>query len=97
MMSDNKHTAGEWPNRLTLRDSGIFADEGQRIYTTATGYGYEKCQYVRGDIADNMLAVLKAMIAWSEEPDPESKSARTAPLMKAWAAARAAIAKAEGN
>ena len=46
---------------------------------------------------DELLAALKAMIAWSEEPDPESKSARTTPLMDAWANARAAIAKVEGR
>lgn len=45
--------------------------------------------------ATETLAALKAMLAWSEEPDPESKSARTAPLMRAWADARAAIAKSE--
>lgn len=39
----------EWPKRLTLRDTKVFADEGQRIFTTATGYGYEKCEYVRAD------------------------------------------------
>ena len=38
-----------WPEHLTLRDTKIHADEGQRIYTTATGYGYEKCEYVRAD------------------------------------------------
>lgn len=41
----------EWPERLTLRDTKVFADEGQRIYTTATGYGYEKREYVRADVA----------------------------------------------
>lgn len=35
-----------WPERLTLRDTKVFADEGQRIFTTATGYGYEKQDYV---------------------------------------------------
>ncbi|TRD03830.1 hypothetical protein FJV76_14440 [Mesorhizobium sp. WSM4303] len=43
--------ATEWPERLTLRDTTIHADEGQRIYTTATGYGYEKREYVRADLA----------------------------------------------
>lgn len=41
----------EWPERLTLRDTKVIADEGQRIFTTATGYGYEKREYVRADLA----------------------------------------------
>lgn len=41
----------EWPERLMLRDTKVFADEGQRIFTTATGYGYEKREYVRADLA----------------------------------------------
>lgn len=40
----------EWPERLTLRDTKVIADEGQRIFTTATGYGYEKREYVRADL-----------------------------------------------
>jgi hypothetical protein len=40
-----------WPEKLTLRDTKVYADEGQRIFTTATGYGYEKQEYVRADIA----------------------------------------------
>lgn len=42
---------GIWPPRLTLRDTKVHADEGQRIFTTATGYGYEKREYVRADLA----------------------------------------------
>lgn len=54
----------QWPNRLTLRDTKVFADEGQRIFTTATGHGYERCQYVRADIADNLLEMLKVAQLW---------------------------------
>lgn len=44
-------TEGIWPAKLTLRDTKVFADEGQRIFTTATGYGYEKREYARVDVA----------------------------------------------
>ena len=40
-----------FPERLTVRDTTVTADEGQRIYTTASGHGYEKCEYVRADLA----------------------------------------------
>ncbi len=49
-MKGSPMTDTEWPERLTLRDTKIYADEGQRIYTTATGYGYEKREYVRVDL-----------------------------------------------
>lgn len=62
-MSEHKHTL-EWPSRLKLRDTKVIADEGQRIYTTATGYGYEKCEYVRADIADDLLQMLKVAQLW---------------------------------
>jgi hypothetical protein len=54
----------EWPVRLKLRDTKVIADEGQRIYSTATGYGYEKCGYVRADIADDLLQMLKVAQLW---------------------------------
>lgn len=55
-----KSEAGHaWPERMKLRDTNIHADEGQRIYTTATGHGYEQCRYVREDIANDMLAALE--------------------------------------
>ena len=49
-----------WPDRLQIRDTGIYNDLGGmagRIYTT-TGHGYEVKEYVRGDIAAelNILA-----------------------------------------
>jgi hypothetical protein len=59
-------TNHEWPELLTLRDTKIYADEGQRIYTTATGYGYEKMQYVRVDIFE---AISKSNKALSDELD----------------------------
>lgn len=40
-----------WPERLTLRDTKVYADEGQRIFTTATGHGYARQEYVRADLA----------------------------------------------
>ena len=53
----------DWPKRMTLRDTEIYANEGQRIYTTATGYGYAKCEYVRADVADELLLALKSFSA----------------------------------
>lgn len=50
----------KWPERLTLRDTEVYADEGQRIFTTATGYGYAKCEYVRADLA----ALPREVVAW---------------------------------
>ena len=52
----------EFPHRLTVRDTKVIADEGQRIYSTATGYGYDKCEYVRADLADALLDALKAAL-----------------------------------
>lgn len=46
-----REAVAQWPERLTLRDTKVVADEGQRIFTTATGYGYEKREYVRADLA----------------------------------------------
>jgi hypothetical protein len=47
--------------------------------------------------APDLLVALKAMLAWGQEPDPESKSVREQQLSNAWQAARAAIAKTEGQ
>jgi hypothetical protein len=44
-----------WPDRLTLRDTKVIADEGQRIFTTATGYGYSKQEYVKAEVTDAMV------------------------------------------
>lgn len=44
-----------FPVRLTLRDTCVYADEGQRIFTTATGYGYSKCEYIRADVVREWL------------------------------------------
>lgn len=52
-MSDKK--AFEWPERIVLRDTTVYADEGQRIFSNATGYGYEKREYVRADIAGGLM------------------------------------------
>ena len=50
----NEHIG--FPERLRLRDTRLHDDmggAGQRIYTTA-GQGYQKQEYVRGDIVDLM-------------------------------------------
>ena len=49
-----------WPETVRLRDCKIHDDLGglgQRIYTTA-GAGYEKREYVRGDIVTDLRASL---------------------------------------
>lgn len=46
-----------WPERLMIRDTGLYDDlggGGQRIYTTA-GRGYERCNYIRADVVLQML------------------------------------------
>ena len=47
-----------WPDRLHIRDTGLYDDlggPGQRIYTTA-GRGYERQEYVRADLFDALAA-----------------------------------------
>lgn len=49
-LTDEQRAEG-WPERLRLRDTGLYDDMGgggQRIYTTA-GRGYERVEYVRAD------------------------------------------------
>lgn len=46
----------DFPERLRLRDTKLHDDlggAGQRIYTTA-GQGYEKVNYVRGDLFESL-------------------------------------------
>jgi hypothetical protein len=74
----------EWPRRLTLRDTKVSADEGQRIYTTATGHGYEKCEYVRADIAGAFLECLQDILTRPTDPAARQR-------------VRAVIANAEGR
>ena len=50
-----------WPERLTLRDTQVYADEGQRIFTTATGHGYERCEYVRADLIAAQAAEIERL------------------------------------
>lgn len=61
-----KEEAHEFPDRLTVRDTKVTADEGQRIYSTATGYGYEKCEYVRADL---VLEAAPKGFKWALVPD----------------------------
>lgn len=47
-----------WPDTLRIRDTRLHDDAGglgQRIYTTA-GQGYEKREYVRGDLVEALRA-----------------------------------------
>lgn len=43
------------------------------------------------------IEALKAVIAWSQEPDPESKSVREQQLCEAWRQAREIISKSEAR
>lgn len=79
-----------WPERLKIRDTQLNDDLGglgQRIYTTA-GAGYEKREYVRGDIHDEALTkldrcqdALQEIINWSQAyplqtfPEPDFEKA----------------------
>ncbi len=65
-----------WPARLTLRDTKVVADEGQRIFTTATGYGYAKQDYVRADLAYEA--------AKSPTPEPAGDVREAAADTKGW-------------
>jgi hypothetical protein len=80
----------KWPDRLTLRDTKVFADEGQRIFSTATGYGYAKQEYVRADLSGidishievmalKKLALINGALAQSLK-DPVAKIEQTALL-----------------
>lgn len=62
-MSETRLT---WPERLVLRDTKVFADEGQRIFSTATGYGYEKREYIRADAVDDLIAALREAKAFHD-------------------------------
>lgn len=62
-MTEKDNTpAAVLPEQIMLRDSGVNADEGQRILTTATGYGYEKCKYIRADVAEAALESARKVI-----------------------------------
>ncbi len=50
-----------WPDRLRIRDTQLRDDiggAGMRIYTTA-GQGYEKRDYIRGDLYETLLTDVK--------------------------------------
>lgn len=93
MANDVKNNGVDWPIRLTLRDAKVFADEGQRIFTTATGYGYQKREYVRADAAAAdarvLLKALKVALEVMENVDGENDCSRGI------RAVEVAIAKAE--
>ncbi|CCV12977.1 hypothetical protein [Mesorhizobium sp. STM 4661] len=93
----------KWPDRLTLRDTKIHADEGQRIYTTATGYGYEKCEYIRADLnapevntdrslVDELTGALRFIMAFYE---PGQRYLDTEAWKHAEAGGRRALARGE--
>ncbi len=51
-----------FPERIKLRDTKVFADEGQRILTNATGYGYERQEYVRADLYETLKARMLVLL-----------------------------------
>ena len=56
-----------WPDKLMIRDTGIYEDCGRRIHTTA-GYGYEKVEYTRTDT--DAIAALVGALQWVSEGAP---------------------------
>jgi len=66
-MSDALDT--QWPDTLMIRDTKIHDDLGglgQRIYTT-TGAGYNKVEYIRKDIYDELKTALNKLEAsWDQ-------------------------------
>lgn len=68
-----------WPETVRLRDCKIYDDLGglgQRIYTTA-GAGYEKREYVRADIVDQLRDALRMIADGTicQEAFPDSEGA----------------------
>lgn len=59
----------DWPVRLTLRDTKVISDEGQRIFTTSIGHGYQKREYVRADTREALVLCIKALEAKLKEAD----------------------------
>ena len=91
----------EWPERLKLRDTKVIADEGQRILTNATGYGYEQHTYVRADLharlQEQLEAVTRECERWEQRAcTGDDVLGRTRTKLEA-AEARAAKAEAELN
>lgn len=81
---DTKHDV--WPDRLRIRDTRLHDDRGgagQRIYTTA-GQGYEKREYVRGDLYERCSTEVSVLRAYYEAimshypDDPEALAAEKA-------------------
>lgn len=62
-----------WPVRLTLRETKVKADEGQWIFTTATGHGYSKKEYVRSDIADLLCEALHDILTRPTDPSARER------------------------
>lgn len=49
-MTDSKMP--EFPERIRVRKTKVIGDHGEgEILTTAAGFGYEKCEYIRADLA----------------------------------------------
>jgi len=78
MTEDNKTPSPSyhvgWPHRLTLRNTKVHADEGQKIYTTATGHGYEKHDYVRLDVALSLRDALYDLLTRPTDPAAKQRA-----------------------
>ena len=69
-----------WPATLSIRDTQLFDDlggAGQRIYTTA-GQGYEKQEYIRGDLYETVVGQLERLRAdWYSPEHMDAVQERT--------------------
>lgn len=99
-MTDSKHTKGPW-HVSAVDETLVLGPDNRAVATTFQDEGdyKDKCDRRYADAcviaaAPELLAALKAMICWGEEPDAESKSVRQRQLCAAWELSRAAIAKA---
>lgn len=97
-MGMSKHTPGPWV-QFDKNDTRTMI-LGPRQFHVASVPVFEEEDEANARLivaAPDMLDALKALIACSEEPDPESLSPRAPLLVGAWAKARDAISKAEGR
>jgi hypothetical protein len=59
--SDGGDGMSVWPDKLMIRDTGIYEDCGRRIHTTA-GSGYEKVEYTRTATIPDPAAIARAAL-----------------------------------
>lgn len=76
-MADSK--TPEFPNSIRVRKTKVIGDHGEgEILTTAAGFGYEKCEYIRSDLALPAASQPEAEpVAWHTEDHLADRSATT--------------------